>query len=527
MKRIFNLFNRENSVRGASVILIITLTISNLLGWLRDRFLTKNIDTYHLDIYYAAFRIPDFIFNLLILGAIVSAFVPVFSDYLARDNKKEGFKTANNLINLSLLTMIAVGIMLVIFMPWIIPVLVRFDTKDRMDQAIFFSRVLLILPVFFSVSYILGTMLNSFKLFFIYALSPLFYNLAIIIGAVYLAPRYGVIGVVYAVVAGAFLHLVILIPSIKKTGYRYSFAISFADKNIRKIILLMIPRSISMGANQIMLSVFTSLASVMAAGSITAFSIANNTQSVPFSIVGAAFSGAIFPTLALKIAQKKEKEFAFYLNRALRVTGYLLIPSTAIFILLRAQIVRLLYGSGKFNWQDTRTTALVLGLFAVSILAQGISPIIARAFYAMKDTKTPMFCAILAVLVSIVVAIPLSRQYSVAGLALAFSIGNYVNLFSLLYYLNKIYPGVIHKELYKSYFITFFISLAMAVAVWSSMHIAANYVDMTRFSGVLLQTIIACLVGGILFFGLSYFFDQEEMHWAISRKINGKSVAGQ
>jgi putative peptidoglycan lipid II flippase len=430
MKRIAHLFNRENSVRGASVILIVTLTISNILGWLRDRFLTKNIDTYHLDVYYAAFRIPDFIFNLFILGAIFSAFVPVFSEYLAKDNKKEGFKTANNLINLALLMMVLIGVILAIFMPLIVPLLVRFDTKDRLDQAVLFSRILLILPIFFSASYILGAMLNCFKLFFVYSLSPLFYNLAIIIGAIYLAPLYGVSGVVYAVVAGAFLHLIILIPSIGKTGYRYRFSISLADKDIRKIISLMIPRSISMGANQIMLSVFTSLASVMAAGSITAFSIANNTQSVPFSIVGAAFSGAIFPTLAMKIAQKKKKEFAFYLNRALRVTGYLLIPSTAIFILLRAQIIRLLYGSGKFNWHDTKTTALVLGLFAISILAQGIVPILARAFYAMKDTKTPMFCAILTVIVSIVSAIPLSKYYSVAGLALAFSIGNYINLFS-------------------------------------------------------------------------------------------------
>lgn len=522
MKRFLRLFNKENSVREASVILIITLAISNLMGLFRDILLAKNIDSYHRDIYYAAFRIPDFIFNLIILGAIISAFVPVFSEFLARDKKDDGFKTANILINIALLFMVCLGIILWFAMPALMPLIVNKFDPYRMSQAILYSRILLLLPIFFSVSYIIGGMLNCFKQFFIYSLSPLFYNLAIIVGAAFLAPRYGAIGVVYCVAIGAFLHFIILIPSIKRSGFHYKPIISFTDENVRRIIRLMVPRSISMGANQIMLAVFTTLASGLAVGSISAFNLANNMQSVPVSVLGTSFATAIFPTLSMKIIQKKKDEFVFYLNRSLRAIAYFLIPSTVIFILLRAQIVRLFYGHGKFDWDDTKMTAIALAFFAISILAQGILPILARAFYAMKNTKTPMYCAIIAVVASIAVAYPLAQNYSVAGLALAFSVGSYVNVFMLLYYLHKIYPGIIGKSLYKSLGITSLISLAMGLAVWSSMHIAANYVDMTRFSGVLLQTIIALIAGGTIFFGLSYFFDQEEMRWAISRKINGR-----
>lgn len=523
MKRFSKFFHRESSVREASVILIITLAISNLMGLVRDMLLARNLDSYYRDIYYAAFRIPDFIFNLIILGAIVSAFVPVFSEFLARDKKEEGFRVANLLINIALLFMVSFGVILFFLMPYIMPLIANGFDAYRMSQAVLYSRILLLLPIFFSVSYIIGGMLNCFKQFFIYSLSPLMYNLAIIVGAGFLAPHYGTVGVVCAVAFGSFLHFIILVPSIKRSGYSYRPVISFTDPDVQRVVKLMVPRSISMGANQIMLSVFTTLASGLAVGSISAFNLANNMQSVPVSVLGTSFATAIFPTLSLKIVQKKRDEFIFYLDRSLRAIAYFLIPSTVIFVLLRAQIVRIFYGHGKFDWNDTHMTAVALACFSVSILAQGVLPILARAFYAMKDTKTPMYCAIITVAASIIVAIPLAKYYSVGGLALAFSIGSYINVIALMYYLHKIYPGILEKSLYKSLVITSLISLVMGGAIWKTMHFVANYVDMNRVEGVFEQAAISIIVGLIIFFGLSYFFDQEEMKWAFSRKISDKS----
>lgn len=521
MNRIFNFFKKHESVRAASIILIITLMISNVLGLLRDRFLAKNIATSTLDIYYASFRIPDLIFNFLILGAITSAFIPVFSDFLARKKEEEAFEVANTLINLAFIAMSGMALLVIVFMPYLMPLVVPSFDQARLDQAVTLSRLLMLTPIFFSVSYITGGILNCYKRFISYAIAPLVYNLAIIIGAAFLAPRYGIIGVVYMVVAGSALHLLVQLPSAIRKGYRYRPLIKINEPIIR-IIRLMFPRTISMGANQIMLLVYTAIASALAAGSIAAFELSNNIQTMPVVVLGTSFATAIFPTLARKISEGNEEEFAFYLNRALRAIGFLLIPSTAIFILLRAQIVRLILGSGKFGWDDTKLTALTLGFFAISILAQGLIPLLSRAFYALKDTKTPMYISLATVVFSIGLAWPLSQTIGVAGLALAFSIASYFNVIALVFFLRRLYPGILDRALINSYLKTFSASLVMAFAVWGTIHFVAGLVDMSRFWGVMMQTISAVFVGVGIFFAASYFFEQEEMKWAFTRKINGE-----
>lgn len=519
MKRILSLFHKENSVRGASVILIITLALSNLLGFLRDHFLTKNISTSHLDVYNAAFRIPDLILNLLIIGAIFSAFIPIFSDFLSKDKEDNGFEVANTLINLSLIVVIGAAIILYFLIPAILPLIMKFDS-ERMNEVIIYSRILIFTPIFFSVSYILGGMLNCYKRFFVYSLAPLIYNLSIIIGAAFLAPQFGLKAVVYMVVFGSMLHFMIQIPMVMKMGFRYKFKINLKNEAIPKIIKLMIPRTISNGASQIMLFFYTSIASALAVGSISAFSYATNIHTVPVVVLGSSFATAIYPILSLKFSQKKPLEFSQYLNKTVRAVGYLLIPSTVIFILLRAQIVRLILGSGKFDWNDTKVTAMVLGFLSLSILAQGLVPILSRAFFAMKDTKTPMYISLFTFIISIIIAYPLSANMGVAGLALAYSIGCYVNLILLFYYLNKTYPGTLDSKLAGAYIRIIFISTLMAAGVWATMHIVANLVDMNRFVGVLIQTLSSTLAGVAVFIILSIIMKQEEMGWAFRRKIS-------
>lgn len=521
MTRFFKFLSKENSIRGASLILIVTLTLSNILGLIRDRFLTKNIDTFNLDIYYAAFRVPDLIFNFLILGAISSAFIPIFSDFLAQKKEREGFLITNELINIAVLLMIICAVVLFFLMPYIVPLIVpSFDTY-RMTETIKISRLLMITPIFFSLSYILGGVLNCYKRFFVYALAPLFYNSAIIIGAAVFGPKYGITGVVYSVIVGSFLHFLVQLPAVVRLGYKFRLVLSLRDPAIKRIVRLMIPRTIGMGASQIMLLVYTAIASTLTVGSISAFNLANNIQTVPIVILGISFATAIFPTLAAKISEKNEKEFSFYLNRALRAIGFLLIPSSIIFILLRAHIVRLILGSGKFGWDDTKMTALALGFFSLSILAQGLIPLLSRAFYALKNTRTPMYIGIVSAIFSIVIAYPLAKELSVAGLALAFSIGSYFNAFVLLYYLRRKYPQILDKGLVGSYAKTLTISLIMGAITWGSLHILAGYVDMSRFFGILTQATTSFAIGAISFLGLSYLFDHDEMRWAFTRKING------
>lgn len=527
MTKLFGFFSKENSVRGASLILIITLTLSNLLGLVRDRFLTKNIETFNLDVYYASFRIPDLIFNFLILGAISSAFIPIFSEFIAKDDKKkvnEGHRIASSLINIAVSIMIVVAIGIFFLMPYLVPIVVPKFDSSRMAETVKFSRLLMLTPIFFSFSYIVGGILNSYKRFLAYSLAPLFYNLSIIIGAYFFAPRYGLTAVVWSVVAGAFIHLLIQLPSAIKIGYRHSWVFDWKNSSIRRIVKLMIPRTIGMGTNQIMLLFYTAIASTLAAGSITSFELGNNIQTMPSVVFGTSFATAVFPTLTAKIALNDNNGFAFYLNRAMRSIAFLLIPATVVFILLRAQIIRLILGSGKFGWEDTRRTALVLGFFSLSLLAQGLIPLLARAFYSLKNTKTPMYISIVSALTSVAFGYPLAKSFGVAGLAFAFSIGSFANAAILYYFLNKRYSSVLNKNLFKSIAYISLISIAMGISMWTAMHISANFVDMSRFIGVLTQTVITLVVGGFVYFGLSYLFECEEMKWALTRKINGNEA---
>ncbi len=522
MKRIFKLFSKENSVRSASILLIVTLTISNILGFLRDRFLTKNIALFDLDVYYASFRIPDLIFNFLILGTVTSAFIPVFSDYLARKEEKEAWKITNSLINIALLFTIVAAIIFYFLMPAAIHLVVPKFDADRLSMAIRFSRLLMITPIFFAVSYILGGVLNSYNRFFAYSLAPLFYNASIIVGA-FFSPKYGMDGVVICVIIGSFLHLLIQLPAVFKVGFNYQFILDYKNTAIRKIIKLMLPRTISMGVGQIMLLVFTAIASSLAIGSISAFTLGNNIQTFPIVVLGTSFATAIFPTLSQKISQADYSGFSFYLDRALRSIAFLLIPSSVIFILLRAQIVRLLYGSGKFNWSDTKMTAIVLGFFSISLVAQGVIPLLAKAFYALKNTKTPMYISIVTVAISVLLAFIFSHYYSVAGLALAFSLGSIVNAVLLFYYLQRGYSNFWESTLLLSVLRIIAVSFLMGVAVWLTMHFMANIIDMTRFWGVLTQTVVSAAIGFLVYVLLSYVFRCEELRWAITRQLRDKA----
>ena len=525
MKRLGKLFSKENSIRGASILLIVTLTLSNILGLLRDRFLTKNIDTFHLDIYYASFRIPDLIFNFLVLGAITSAFIPVFSDFLSKKEEKEAWRVTNLLVNIAFLFTLVSGIALYFLMPLAIKIVVPNFDPLRFNEVVKYSRILMLTPIFFSVSYIMGGVLNCYKRFFAYSLAPLIYNAAIIVGA-FLAPRFGLKGVVYSVVAGSALHALVQLPAAIKLGFSYKPLLDFKDKAVRRIIVLMVPRTLSMGAGQIMLLVFTAIASSLRSGSITAFNLANNIQTVPTVILGTSFATAVFPTLAQTISHGDMKNFSFYLNRALRSIAFLLVPSTVIFILLRAQIVRLILGSGKFGWDDTKLTAMTLGFFALSLLAQGVIPLLSRAFYALKNTRTPMYISIASVLLSVILAFILSKHfngYPVAGLALAFSIGNFINAGLLLLLLKKSYSRVLAKDLALglSKIVTF--SFIMAIIVWVVMHLMAKVVDMSRFNGIFVQTVVSAASGVLIYLLLNYIFNSDELKWAISRNINGET----
>lgn len=513
MQKLKQLLNNANSVKGASVILVVTLLLSNILGMVRDHYIAQKIPTTLLDAYYAAFRLPDLIFNLLVLGAIAAAFIPVFTTYISKKEEKRAWHVTNSFLNISILILAIFSIILAILMPYIIPLIVPDFGPEKQELTVKLARLMLISPIFFSISYTLGGILNSYKRFFVYSIAPLIYNLCIILATLFLTDKYNVYGIVIGVLIGAFLHMAIQIPITIKLGYRYKFSFDWKDSGVRKIFSLMVPRSIGLGATQVMLLIYTSIASTLAAGSVAIYNLADNIQTMPVVVFGISFATALFPNLSEAISLKDTDKFIGYIWKGIRSILYLLIPSGIGIILVRTQIVRLILGSGYFGWEQTISTADTLGYLAISLFSQGVVALLARAFYALHDTKIPMISSIISIIISIILGYVLVHPMGITGLGLAFSVGSIINALSLYIILRKKETRIKTKE--KSTLVFIFKILLACVAMTAVVQFTKNIiglnVDMTRFWGVLMQTILTIGLGASAYVLVTYLLGLEEI----------------
>jgi putative peptidoglycan lipid II flippase len=515
-KRIKKVFISENSIRGASLILMVTLAASNVLGVIRDHFLAQKIPTDRLDIYYAAFRFPDLIFNVLILGSIAAAFVPVYSKYIKEKGDKEANEMAQATISVGILVVSVALVIMFFLMGGLIELLVPNFSPQKKMETVEMARWLLASPFIFTLSYFFGGILNARKRFLAYSIAPLFYNLAIITGVVLFADKLGVKGVIIGVISGAFLHMLIQLPSVLQVGLKPALRFDFTNPGVKRVIKLMIPRAIGLGSNQILLFAFTCFASYVP-GAIAIYNLTDNIQTVPSVIFGSSLATAAFPTLSgLSLNVEKEKDrFASVFIRSIRAALFFLIPSTAVIFVLRAQIIRLILGYGFFGWADTKAASAALGFFALSVVAQGIIPIIARSFYAIHDTRTPMKISIVSIIVSIVFGYIFSRQLtlfdsSVAGLALAFSIGSWVNLILLVYYISgKIKIGF--KKIFAYVAMIIVLTLITSVAMQFTKILVSSSFDINRVRYLLLQTILSLAVGALVYLFLGWLFKIREI----------------
>lgn len=521
-------FSGKNSYTAASLILMVTLFLSNVLGVIRDHFLTQKIPTEILSVYYAAFRIPDLLFNVLILGAISSAFIPVFTSLLARKKISQAWEVANSLINAAVMALIGFCLLLAVFMPFLVPLFVPGFDQEKKELTVFLARIMLASPIFFGLSYIFGAILNSFKRFAVYSLAPLIYNAAIILGTLLLADRIGVTGVALSVVVGAFLHMLIQIPVAYKLGFSWQKVLDFKNPQVRKIGLLMFPRAIGLGANQILLLFFTAMASSLGGIAVAVYNLADNIQTMPMVVFGTSFAMAIFPTLSEKASQKSHEDFAYYLTKTLRSILFFIVPVVFGVILLRAQIVRIILGSGYFGWEQTIETANTLGFFAVSLVFSSIIPLLARSFYALHNTKTPMVVTIITVILSIIFGWLLTPTFGIRGLAMAYSLGAFFNALVLFYILRR---KIVFKEISMIWFglKVLLASILMAIALQETKFLMALIVDMDRFWGVFLQTIVSMGIALAVYLLLAWIFDFEEIASIklVFQKITGRSLVGE
>ncbi|MBU0661077.1 murein biosynthesis integral membrane protein MurJ [Patescibacteria group bacterium] len=510
IKRIFT--NTSKTITGAALILGSASFISRIIALIRDRIFAHQFGAGNaLDIYYASFKIPDLIFNLLIVGGISAGFIPIFTTKLGKRKNKTAWALANNIITIVGVSLAIVCLLFFIFMPYIMPYIVPgFDTVS-ISKTVSLSRLMIISPFLLGLSSILNSMLQSMKHFLVYALTAIVYNIGIIIGAIFFVPYFGIVGLAFGVILGALFHLTIQIPTLYHQGFRYAWSFHLKDKDTIKIGKLMIPRTLTLASNQLNIFVMTILASTLAEGSITVFTFASNLQFVPVGIIGLSFAIAAFPVLSEFAAKHNTKALRRHISQTTKKIIFFMLPLTIIFLLLRAQIVRVIYGSGKFDWTDTIATADTLAFFSLSLIAQCITPLLARAFYAMHNTKTPLIIGFIGTLISIIASLVLKESYGLLGLAMAFSISAIFQLIALWFALRQKLKTLMESTILPALYKMGIAGIFMAAITQLIKTYLGGIVEMTSFFGIFTQGVIAGMGGLSIYAILLLIMKSEEM----------------
>lgn len=530
IKKIFNnkLFldsSPANSIASAAFIIMLFGLASRILGLLRDRFLASTFGAGDaLDVYYAAFRIPDLIYNFLILGALSAAFIPIFSGLLSENKEKQAWELVNGILNIFIILIIAISLIFCFFTPQLMHLITPGFHPEKMDQVIIFTRIMFLSPIFLGISGIFGAILTSFKRFLMYSLAPIFYNVGIIIGVLVFVKFMGPIGLAWGVVLGAFLHMLVQCPAVFHLGFKNNFSLRkyFFNKDIRSVLKLMIPRMMGIAVNQFNLFIITIFASLLASGSLAVFSFAQNLQSVPLGIFGVSFAIAVFPTLSRLTKKENEKEFVGTFSETFRNILFFVIPLSIMILLLRAQIVRVILGAGEFDWEDTILTYECLGFFSLSLFAQSLIPLLARSFYALKNTKIPFYAALISEAINILAVIFLIGKLKIIGLAIAFSLSSIFQMLLLLFLLHSRFGGLDDKNILRSIGKIAAASLASGVGIQLMKYSVAMFVDMDTFLGIFSQLVISAGIGTVVFITACHVFKIEEYHYfrkSITRKI--------
>jgi len=437
MKRITHL-----NIIPPTRLLALAAFLSSVLGVIRDHLLAKSfgatsgLGIYNLDVYYAAFRIPDLLYLILVMGAISAAFIPIFTQYKKEGDLKNAWAFASNMLHLMLIAVSVMAIVAFIFAPQLAKLVASGFTPEAFDLTVKLMRVMLLSPIIFTFSSVFISLQDSFKSFFFRSLSPIFYNLGIVLSVIFFAERFGVVGVTWGVIFGAGLSLLIQLPSLRLIGYKHLWILDTKRADTVKAFTLMIPRVMAMSMYQISQVAYTLIASFLATGSITVLYFANNLYSLPLAIIAVSFSITSFATLSELATERSTEPFSLEIKRVMQQVLFLVFPATVGVLLLRMEIIDAVLLSGKFTASDAALTSQVLFIMIISLFTHSLILLLTRGFYAYHNTKTPFYASFWGAILGVGIAYTLALKlaWGVIGVGVAITVSN-IFVFSILYVL--------------------------------------------------------------------------------------------
>ncbi len=514
-------FESNFTITRAAFIVGFFALLSKLIALVREPLFASTFGgpkIYIWDIYNAAFRLPDFIMNVFILGTLSVVLIPVFVELLVED-KKRAQDFANTIATLAMLTIGGSLVLLYILAYPVTKALVPGFDISQLQQTVSLTRIIILAQIIFILSNICSNLLYSYKRFIMAGVAPVLYNLGIISGVLFFYPAFGIEGLGYGVLLGAAAHLLIQLPELRRCSFRLRPAWNIHDKAMLKFCKLYVPRIFAVDLSVFALLVSTYIASKFKTGSIAIFTLALNVTSMPVSIVALSLATAIFPALSEAYAQGQEEKFLSMLKKTLVQVFYFMVPVTLLMLVFRAQGVRLYVGHGNFTWENTILTFSILGILAFALISQSVIPILARAFYSRQNTIIPLGVNLTSLFVFVLLAFMLQNHFGIYGVAAAFAIASIFNALVLFIILRlKLYQEITDKSKLVQFDEGLFLtsvkivvaSIAMAVVSYGGLYLFEPLVNTHTTIGLLVQVTGAGIFGLIVFFTVSSLLQLKE-----------------
>ncbi len=524
---------KTERISVAALILSAAAFLSYLLGLLRDNLLARTFNAGNeLDVYFTAFRIPDFIAIVLMMGAISVAVIPIFTQNLVK-SKEKSFSYLSNLLNVSLIFLIIVCGILFIFAPGLVSFIAPGFSPEKREITVLLTRIMLLSPILMGVSNIISAVLRVFQRFLITAISPILYNLGSIIGIIFFVPLMGISGLAWGIILGAVMHLSVQLPALFKTGFKFNKIFNFLDKDFLLTIKLTIPRAIGLTATQINLIIITAIGSTLAVGSVSVFSLANDLSAPIIGLIAIPFATAVFPALSLAVSKGDRSDFLLKFHSVFRQILFLIVPASGLCYILRAHLVRLVFGAGRFDWTATKLTAACFGVFMLAIFAQALVYLISKAFYSLKNTIIPATVSIVSIavlpvfayifvfllgyqnifsyFVSSILRIENMKNLAVAGLPLAISVDVLIQLFLLLILLRVKIKGIEFKNLFFFFLKVSAATILTMLFTYGVRQVFGGFMGSSTFLILFFQTAITGGLGLSCYLLVAYIFGLPEL----------------
>jgi putative peptidoglycan lipid II flippase len=508
--------NSQRQIARAAGMVMLAFVISRLFGVARDMVIAAQLGTSDAaDAYLVAFRIPDLIFVLIAGGALASAFIPTFTGYLANDDRDGAWQLASGVINLLLVATGLAAALAAIFAPALAYALAPGFDAPKQALTVSLMRVMLICPVIFGVSGLIMGILNAQQDFILPGLAPSAYNLGIILGAWLLIPRMGPMGAAIGAVLGALMHLLVQVPGLMRARMRYTPVLSLRQPGIRRVLWLMGPRVFGLAVVQLNFLVEANLASRLPTGAVAALNYAWRVMLFAQGVFAQSVATAAFPTFSEQAARGQKQAMGEALTATLRTILFVTVPAAVGLLLLRTPVIEVLFERGKFQDSSTEAVALALMFYAPGLIGHSGIEIITRAFYALHDTRTPVYIGVVAMLTNLALSLSLIGPFKIAGLALANSIAAFVELGLLVWFLRPRVVSLGGPPMWAALGKTFVSTAGMALAVWA-------FLAFAPVSSAIARVGVGVVIGAAVYALLSLALGADEVR-TVTRMILRKA----